>query len=305
MAYQSRTLAESGRLWWHDMLYDISFIAGYLGIPFEQSNKQWIESSHTPGDFYKKHSRDGIVFKPLIAEKIKRSIGDPKPVGTQKNELCLADVIDNSNGTSPIHASLNWSKRDSMTLENVTSETHGWSACVSIGFEAGTDNAKVIGSLSLTASGEYSKSKAESKTTEIEGGGSIEVDVDQGKIAKLIQTVRSGECEVDVVDEIVLGLGWRVRDYKKRNNKMLEGHAGYARKGHNERWHWDCIDSNDFRTMIEGTNPRYPNVDSKILNDKCYYQINRLLDEKRRTIIVKSKAIFKRGLWGNAKIEYV
>lgn len=303
MAFSAHTIAEAGRMYWQSIIPDIAFISRYLGIPIAPKN-DWHESSSEIGHFNNQGERDVIEFKPLQAIKIKRTLGEIRPVGEQRNELALVDCIDNSNGKTPITASLDWKKREALTLESVTSETHGWSSTVSIGFEAGNENAKVIGELSLSAYGEYSKSKAQSKTSEIEGGGSIQVEVPAGQITRLIQTVRSGEVEIDVTDEIIIDLGFRVADWKKRTNGMLNGHSGYAHKGHSRsRWHWDCTSADDLRTMIGGANPRYPNVDSHILLDKCYFQLERLLDESNRTIIVKSKARFKRGLWGDAKAE--
>ena len=301
--YQAKTIQEAGRKWWNDAIPDIAFIARYLGIPFSPRN-DWSESSYEVGRFNNRGERDLIAFKPLTTIKIKRSMSDPRPVGEQKNELALINCVDNSQGSSTIQAALDWHKSEELALESVTSETHGWSTSVEIGFEAGNENAKVFGSICLSASGEYSKSKAESKSSMIEGGGTIQVDVKPGEIARLVQTVRSGEVEVDVTDEIVLDLGWRIADWKKRTNGMLDGHSGYARKGSSRsRWHWECLSANDFRSMIEGSNPRYPNLNHKYLRDKCWFEIDRLLHGARRTIVVKSKAKFKRGLWGDARVE--
>ena len=303
MPYSAPTIQEAGRQCWQALIPDIAFISRYLGIPIDEKN-DWHESSSQVGYFNNHHERDTIEFHPLTTSKIKRTLGTIRPVGIQNKELALVQTIDNSNGESPLTATLEWNKSEQLTIESVTSETHGWSICVTAGFEAGNENAKFIGSLSLTASGEYSKSKAESKSSTIEGGGSIQVNVPPGKTTRLIQSVQSGEVEMDVTDEIILDLGFRVSDWKKRTNDQLNGHAGYARKGHSRsRWHWDCLSTDDFRTMMEGQNPRYPSLDAKYLNEKCFFQINRLLDETKRTIIVKSKAKFKRGIWGDARVE--
>ena len=58
-------------------------------------------------------------------------------------------------------------------------------------------------------------------------------------------------------------------------------------------------------TMGEGVNPRYPGIRGRNLHAtrEIGDDLRWLLNEANRTIVVRSKASFKQGVWGNAKVQ--
>ena len=303
--YEGRTLDEAGRKWQNDAKWRVEQIARYLGIDMDLGNREWYEDGGQAGLFLKRKSRDIIAFKPLATQKIRRVMGDARPVGEQKNELAVVD--DAGPNDFDTVETLGWSRSQSLELSEVNSMTHGWSVTVSAGFEVGGDaqGGKVMGGIEIGAHGEYSKEKAESKSTSVEASHTTEVALKAGEMARILQTIRAGEVEIDVTDKIVLELGWRIKDWKHRNNRYLNDHDGYAKDHTKSRWHWDCTDTFDFLTMAEGGNPRYPGLRGKDLRKtrEIGDDIAWLLNEDNRTIVVRSKALFKQGIWGNAKVQ--
>lgn len=303
--YEATTVQEAIRAWQRDALHHISVVARHgLGIDIEMADDRWIESGKEPGYFTKRGQRDRIVFIPYATDKIVRKLGEVNPVGEQKNELLVVDEAGPNDYDS--EETLSWRRGTSLNLVETTSETHGWSALVKLGFEAGSQNNKITGGIELGTHGDYSKSKAEDKGQSLDASHSTTIKLPKGEMARLLQTVRTGRAEVEVEDLIVLRLGFKVGDYKKRvgpNRSRLDHHAGY--RGINtskSRWHWDCPDTNDFRTMVEGNNPRYPNVPGD-WSEWQWKSINWLLDEGNRTLRVRSKAIFDQGVWGNSRVQ--
>ena len=268
-------------------------------------NRNWYEDGGTPGLFHKKNERDKIAFIPLKTAKIRRVMGDARPVGEQKNVLAVVD--DAGPNDFPTVETLGWSRSTSLELSDVNSMTHGWSVTVSAGFEVGGDaqGGKVVGGLEIGAHGEYSKERAESKSESVEATHTTQVELAAGEMARILQTVRTGEVEIDVTDYIVLGLGWRIKDWKTPNNNLLKDHAGYAKDHTKSRWHWECTDAFDLATMGEGNNPRYPGLRGRNLmaTREIGDDLAWLLNEDNRTIVVRSKALFKQGVWGNAKVQ--
>ena len=122
------------------------------------------------------------------------------------------------------------------------------------GFEIGGDaqGGKVIGGLEIGAHGEYGKERAENKSEGIGAQHTTQVELAEGEMARILQTVRTGEVEIDVTDYIVLELGWRIKDWMKTNNDLLKDHAGYVKDHTKSRWHWECTDAFDLTTMGEG-----------------------------------------------------
>ena len=258
--YEGRTIAEAGRKWQNDAKWRVEQIARYLGIDMDLQNRRWYEDGGTPGLFYKHSSRDTIAFSPLNTAKIRRDMGDARPVGEQNNLLAVVD--DAGPNDFPTVETLGWSRSTSLELSDVTSMTHGWSVTVSAGFEVGGDaqGGKVMGGLEIGEYGEYSKERAESKAESVEATHTTQVELAAGEVARILQTVRTGEVEIDVTDYIVLELGWRIKDWKTPNNALLKDHAGYVKDHTKSRWHWDCPDAIDLITMAEGSNPRYPGL---------------------------------------------
>ena len=82
--YEGRTIEEAGRKWQNDAKWRVEQIARYLGIDMDLNNRRWYESGGTVGLFYKHSSRDTISFVPLQTAKIRRDMGDARPVGEQK-----------------------------------------------------------------------------------------------------------------------------------------------------------------------------------------------------------------------------
>ena len=304
--YEGRTLAEAGRKWQNDAKFRVEQIARYLGVDMDLSNRAWYEDGGTPGHFFKRKSRDQIAFVPLKTQKIRRVMGEARPVGEQKNELAVVD--DAGPNAFDTVETLGWTRSQSLELSDVNSMTHGWSVTVSAGFEIGGDaqGGKVIGGLEIGAHGEYSKETAETKSTSVEASHTTTVELKAGEMARLIQTVRTGEIEIDVTDYIVLELGWRIRDWKTPNNALLKDHSGFGGKERSKsRWHWDCTDTFDLQTMGEGHSPRYPGLRGRNLHAtrEIGDDLRWLLNEGNRTIVVRSKALFKQGVWGNAKVQ--
>ena len=166
--YEGRTIAEAGRQWQNDAKWRVEQIARYLGIDMALGNRNWYEDGGVPGLFHKKNERDKIAFYPLKTAKIRRVMGDARPVGEQKNVLAVVD--DAGPNDFPTVETLGWARSTSLELSDVNSMTHGWSITVSTGFEVGGDaqGGKVIGGLELGAYGEYSKERAESKAESVE-----------------------------------------------------------------------------------------------------------------------------------------
>ena len=269
--YTGKTMAEAVRKWQHDALPHISAIARELGVPFELDNIKWEESGHKVGYYNKKGARDTVEFKPSSTLKIRRKMGESRPRGKQENELAVVDDVGpNDYDTTE---TLSWTRGKSMELSETESQTQGWSVTVTQGFEVGGEasGVKYIAGLEIGNSGENSKEKAENNSDSWESTHSTEVDLPAGEIARLIQTVRTGEMEIDVEDFIVLDMGWRIADWKERKNEYLKNHSGWAKKGDTKsRWLWECTDVNDFRTMLEGTNPRYPGLKLDKLDKATY-----------------------------------
>ena len=305
MPYEGRTIAEAGRQWQNDAKWRVEQIARYLGIDMDLGNRRWHEDGGTPGLFLKQKSRDIIAFSPLKTFKIRREMGDPRPVGEQRNVLAVVD--DAGPNDFPTVETLGWTRATSLELSEVNSMTHGWSVTVSAGFEVGGDaqGGKVTGGIEIGAHGDYSKETAESKSESVEASHSTEVELAVGEMARIVQTVRTGEVEIDVVDRIVLDLGWRIKDWMRPNNDLLKNHAGYAKDHTKSRWHWDCPDAFDLATMAEGVNPRYPGLRGRnlMVTREIGDDLEWLLDEDNRTIVVRSKALFKQGVWANAKVQ--
>ena len=59
--------------------------------------------------------------------------------------------------------------------------------------------------------------------------------------------------------------------------------------------------------MAEGGNPRYPGLRGRNLmaTREIGDDLEWLLNEANRTIVVRSKALFKQGIWGNAKVQRI
>ena len=299
--YTGRTIEEAVRKWQADALPHIGHLAVGLGIGIQMDNSDWYENSSQLGLWHKRRERDMIEFKPMRTAKIRRTMGEARPVGEQKNELAVVD--DAGPNDFDTTESLSWTRGMSEELVDTSSETYGWGVTVTAGFEIGGDAAggKVIGGLALESNGSYGNERAKSKGDSWETTHTTEVDLLVGEIARIIQTQRTGEVEVDVEDFIVLELGWRVRDWKNRSNRNLDGHAGYGGKERSKsRWHWDCLDAFDLLTMGEGANPRYPSMRS---NWSGWPSMQWLMKEDNRTIKVKSKARFKRGIFGNSRVQ--
>lgn len=312
--YKGRTIEEAVRKWQNDALHHVSVVSAGLGIDFNLGNKEWTEQGNQAGLFHKSHERDTIEFKGPRTEKVNRKIGDVRPTGDRKNELIVVDQV----GPNDYDAVQELSSKIGETTEisHVKSETHGWSITVTAGFEIGGDaqGGKVIGGLELGASGNYSKETADAVAKSIESSRETEVLLPRSEIAEMVQTLQTGEAEADVQDFIVLELGWRVRDWKKVNNAMLKDHSGFGGKERSKsRWHWDCLDTIDFITGMEGVNPRYPGL--KYPNGRwgspfrdwgaVRDSISWLSDEKNRTVLVESKAIFKKGVWGTSLVRCI
>ena len=310
--YEARTLIEATRKWWHDALPHISVLARELGIDFALDHKDWLESGHSKGLFYKHGQRDLVQFIEPTTMKIVRIMGDPIPKGEQKNELAV--VADCGPNDYDSQETLTWSRQTTRELSHTESKVHGWSVTITEGIEAGGEAAqfKKKFEMSQSAHGEYSDAKAETESTTNQASHSTQIELPKGEMARILQTVRTGEIEVPFTDYITLQLGWKVADYKKRirgKGHMLDHHSGfgsYAKNSSKQRWHWRCPDDDDFRTLFEGTNPRYPGLRNKTINDfspaaKRAYEW--LMNEDNRKIIVRSKAVFKQGVWGNAKVE--
>ena len=305
--YEGRTIAEAGRQWQNDAKWRVEQIAQYLGIGMDLGNRRWREDGGTPGLFHKQDERDTIAFAPLKTAKIRRLMGDVRPVGDQKNVLAVVDEAGPND--FPTVETLGWSRSTSMELTDVNSMTHGWSVTVSAGFEIGGDaqGGKVIGGLEIGSHGEYSKERADSKSESVEATHTTQVELAAGEVARILQAVRTGEVEIDVTDYIVLDLSWRVKDWKNRNNGLLDNHAGYVRDHTKSRWHWECTDAFDLATMGEGDNPRYPGLRGRNLmaTREIGDDLSWLLSEDNRTIVVRSKALFKKGIWSNAKVQRI
>ena len=137
MPYEGRTIAEAGRQWQNDAKWRVEQIARYLGIDMDLGNRRWHEDGGTPGLFLKQKSRDIIAFSPLKTFKIRREMGDPRPVGEQRNVLAVVD--DAGPNDFPTVETLGWTRATSLELSEVNSMTHGWSVTVSAGFEVGGD----------------------------------------------------------------------------------------------------------------------------------------------------------------------
>ena len=212
--YEGRTIAEAGRQWQNDAKWRVEQIARYLGVDMDLGNRNWQEDGGTPGLFHKRKSRDIIAFAPLKTAKIRRIMGEARPIGEQKNVLAVVD--DAGPNDFPTVETLGWARSTSLELSDVNSMTHGWSITVSTGFEVGGDaqGGKVIGGLELGAHGEYSKERAENKAESVEATHTTQVELVAGEVARILQTVRTGEVEIDVTDYIVLDLGWRIKDWK-------------------------------------------------------------------------------------------
>ena len=229
------------------------------------------------------------------------------PWANRSNLLAIVD--DAGPNDFPTVETLGWSRSTSLELSDVTSMTHGWSVTVSAGFEVGGDaqGGKVMGGLEIGAYGEYSKERAESKAESVEATHTTQVELAAGEVARILQTVRTGEVEIDVTDYIVLELGWRIKDWKVPNNDLLKDHAGYVKDHTKSRWHWDCPDAMDLITMAEGSNPRYPGLRGRNLmaTREIGDDLAWLLNEDNRTIVVRSKALFKQGIWGNAQVQRI
>ena len=214
-------------------------------------------------------SRDTIEFKPYKTTRIRRKLGDIRPVGELKNELAVAD----ESGPSDFDTveTLEWAVGTNRSIVDTDSMTHGWSVTVTQGYEIGGDAAggKYVGGIELGAHGDYSKETAKGLESSVGATKSTQVELPAGQIARIVQTVQSGEVEVDVEDFIVLELGWRVRDWKVPNNTLLKNHSGFGGKERSKsRWHWDCLDAYDLLTLGEGTNPRYPGARGQRLIDR-------------------------------------
>ena len=196
---------------------------------------------------------------------------------------------------------LAFSRGETREVTDVNSKTEGWSITVITGFEIGGDaqGGKIIGGLEVGAHGDYTVEKIRTKSSTIGAEHETEVLVPRGEIAELVQTVRTGEVEMDVEDLIVLKLGWKIADWKKRNNSYLNDHAGWAKKGKSKsRWHWDCLDTYDFISAMEGNNPRYPNLTSSFARQSSIKpHVDWLKAENNRLIRVRSTVTYKNGIW--------
>ena len=304
MSYSARTIAEAVRRWQHDALPHVSALSRELGIDFNLSNRNWDEDGREPGLFHKNGERDTVAFIPYGTDRIKREIGDIRPVGNPETKLAVVDTA-GPNDFDTVE-SLSWERGTSLDIQESTSETYGWSVTVTAGFEVGGDAAggKVIGGLELGTSGEYSKERVRGSGESWGVTHTTQVDLPKGQIAKLMQTVRVGPVEIDVEDRIVLKLGWRVADWRKPNNDLLKDHAGFAAKGRSKsRWHWDCPDTQDFRLAMDGANPRYPRIPRGYGGrGNVRSHVEWLMNEGNRTIVVKSKAHAEQGVFGDARV---
>ena len=306
--YTGRTVEEAVRKWQEDAKWRVEQISRGLGVDMDLQNRRWYEDGGQVGLFKKTSSRDTIEFKPYKTVRIRRKLGDLRPVGELKNELAVAD----ESGPSDFDTveTLEWAVGTNRSIVDTDSMTHGWSVTVTQGYEIGGDAAggKYVGGIELGAHGDYSKETAKGLESSVGATKSTQVELPAGQIARIVQTVQSGEVEVDVEDFIVLELGWRVRDWKHTNNQLLKDHVGFGGKERSKsRWHWDCLDAYDLLTLGEGTNPRYPGsrgqrlIDRKDIGDDIAW----LLDENRRTVYVKTTAKFKQGIMGKGRVQRV
>ena len=302
--YEAPTIAEAARRWHVDALPRVSALARAFGVPFELGNHRWHEHSSIPGEFFKDKSRDRVAFHTVRTEKIRRIIHDIIPDGELKNELAVADEA-GPNDYDTVER-LGWARGTTANHTDTNSQTHGWSVVVSAGFEVGGDaqGGKVIGGLEIGAHGDYSKETAEDKGKSIEAHKETEVALPKGQVARLMQTVRTGRGIAKVEDRIVLELGWRVADWKSPTNDNLKNHSGFARKGNSKsRWHWDCTDTDDLRTLGDGNNPRYPGLKGRVRDRGDVRQhLEWLMNEGNRTILVKSDAIFDMSVFGSGRV---
>lgn len=300
--YEGRTMDEAVRKWQKDALPHVEELSRIMGITLD-TKKEWIETGHTKGMYYRKGERDKIKFIPGKTEKVRRTIGEIAPAGERKQELALVDDVGPNDFDS--QESLSWTRGKSLELSKAESETLGWSVTVTQGIEIGGEAAgvKYIAGLEIGSSGDYTKEKAEAKQDSWDATHTTTIELPKGNIARLVQLVETGPVAVEIEDFITLSLGWKVLDYKHRTNDYLKGHE-VKNSSTRTRCHWDCVDTYDLLSMMEGINPRYPNISPKhSLPYKAKKHFNWLLNEKNRVIHVKSKATFNQGIWGNAKVQ--
>ena len=292
MPYTGRNLEEAYRKWQIDALPRITKLSDALGIPYDDKNKKWVESASNFGYWTKRGARACVDFGNMRTEKIQRELGEPRPVGEQKNELAVVDQAGPNDFDS--EETLSWTRGKNEELTDTSSQTHGWSVTVTSGFEIGGEasGGKIIGGLELGASGEYSNEKAEANGDSWETSHSTTIQLPKGQVARIVQTIRTGEIEIDVTDLIVLELGWKVKDWKHRENNNLDGHAG-EQSGGKTRQHWHLTSAYDLLTLGDGTNPRYPKSRgwsfAKWKHVKPHFDW--LMDEDNRTILVESQRL--------------
>ena len=303
--YTGRTVTEAMRKWQKDAIPHLSAVARAMGVDFELDNTRWKEDGDQAGRWRKTDSRDTIRFIDPATDRIMREIGNAVPVGEPEPKLVVVQNAGPNDYDAEVE--LSWNYGTSLSIQDSTSQTHGWSVTLTQGLEIGGESSgvKYIAGLALGSSGEYSKGRVEDNQTELGTGGSQKIQLPKGEIARLIQTVSITPVEIEVVDRAVIRLGWLIGDWKHYSNGNLEGHVGYRRMGHHTRWLWDCPDTDDFRTMMHGDNPRYPKSQGwspyRWGNISPHYEW--LMEEANRTMRVESVVKADQGVWGDAKIQ--
>ena len=300
MTYTGRTTVEAVRKWQRDAIPHVAAIARAFGVGFELGNKDWYEDGDRSGEWHKHHSRDLIRFIEPATDRIIRKIGDAVPVGAPEPKL----VVVQTHGPYPYDSdvALTWNYGTSLSIQDSTSQTHGWSVTLTQGLEVGGEatGGKYIAGLELGSHGEYSKGKVEDRKSDIGTGGSQSIRLPAGEVVRMLQTISITPVEIEVTDRAIIRLGWKIADWKERKNHNLSGHVGTSRRSNKTRWHWDCLNTDDFRTMMHGDNPRYPKSQgwSPYQWDSVAPHYEWLMDEANRTMLVESVVKADQGVWG-------
>ena len=157
--YQAKTIPEAVRQFELAALPHISAIVYMLGVRFE-NNKDWQESKHTAGHYYRADSRDRVHFDhPTNLVSARRVRGEVVPVGERETELLT--VNEGAAYGYEYQIEGGYEQKRHTTISDSTSSTLGWSVAALIEGQAGggesSGGSYLKTSLTTTVSGEKSQ----------------------------------------------------------------------------------------------------------------------------------------------------
>ena len=292
------------------------------------SRGPWIPNPSKPGEWAPERfkTRDRIRFAPdmpIIQDN--KIIGTAVPSGEQKN--IQAVLLERSRPlgeggvllplTSALAATQAYVEKtyevgESTEHVETRGSVFGWdfSNTIESNTTVGNDSTPAKQEFKVSVTWGVHGEKSE-RTSDTVGAHTLNSTTDHvplplGYLTNLTQTQKTGQIEIPVEHQLVMGLkfqvyGWKDRAYEGR----FRNGPDHKKEGSKSRRVWKVNSEDDFRITLAGRNRRYPDIPEYYRDwRKIEKHYNYLMSHANRTAVVRVTDHYKRGFFDAGVINH-